>query len=115
MRVAMFAFSGTATKGDFVSLSYVGSRGGQSNVCHRVTDTDTLATIVASLAEGINSAKGEWSPGNGDFKAVAGGDTLTVMIGDLMSDVKFLAQSQGLKIGDGQGPGTEIINISVLG
>lgn len=128
----MFTFTGTATPGDLVMLGYSAPRGGRSTAKYRVKDgterdeivydaekvasikhtsvpADTMANVVSGLASCINGIGGEceWSPGTGDFRAIAKGETLMVMCSDLVSDLTFHA--------DVDGKGTEKIAIEVLG
>lgn len=123
MRTVIYSFGGTPTVGDLVMISCQSRRGGASsakcvigekdtyvvpgtNLHRNFRAAETIEDIARVLAEDINGQTSEWSPGTGDFRAVAKGNRLTVMASQLMDDVTFHCDVEGLK--------TETCEIDVL-
>ena len=116
--------SGTVTPGDLIMLRYIAPQGGCSSARYRVPSMvdlqrrayeaaiqkaeetgqpfetpvvkiPTIEDVITALANEINSVKGEWCPGSGDFKATAKGTTLYVMCSNFVDNVRFEAEVEG--------------------
>jgi hypothetical protein len=105
MKTVMVTFSGTATEGDLVALTYTTPRGGASNARYVVRGGDTPDKIASEIAMDIMSGKGEYG-GGAAFGAVAKGPVVMVTCSDTVSDASFYATVSGA--------GTEEIQIDTF-
>lgn len=123
MRTIIYTFGGEPTEGDLIIINYRAKRGGVSAAKCVIGEKDTyvipgttiarnfkaakdIAGIASVFADEINSQSSEWSPGTGDFRAVAQGNRLTVMASQLMDGVTFHCDIDGAQ--------TETCEIEVL-